>query len=154
MGHYAFLDENNIVTEVISGRDENESVAGITDWEAHYASVRGQVCKRTSYNTFGGVHNNGGTPFRKNYAGIGYQYNEERDAFIAPKPFSSWTLNEETCLWVAPTSMPTDGKIYRWVEEDLNWQEIILQYKTRVLKIEYGTICTYITTGSQGNVST
>jgi hypothetical protein len=83
VAHYAFLDENNIVTEVIVGKDEGED--GI-DWEAYYGAFRGQVCKRTSYNTRGGVHTLGGTPLRKNYAGIGYTYDSERDAFIPPKP--------------------------------------------------------------------
>lgn len=96
MAHYAFLDENNIVTEVIVGKDEGEN--GI-DWELWYAQFRDQVCKRTSYNTQGGVHLNGGTPFRKNYAGIGFTYDETRDAFIPPKPDGDWTLNENTCLW-------------------------------------------------------
>ena len=71
MGHYAFLDENNIVTEVITGKDENEVVEGISDWETYYGEFRGQVCKRTSYNTYHNEHKLGGTPFRKNYAGIG-----------------------------------------------------------------------------------
>jgi hypothetical protein len=124
MGHYAFLDENNVVTEVITGRDEDEVIDGITDWEAHYGAFRGQVCKRTSYNTLGGVHANGGTPFRKNYAGIGYTYDQARDAFISPKPFESWLLDEESCTWQAPTPQPTDGLMYRWVEDDLNWQVI------------------------------
>jgi hypothetical protein len=122
MGHYAFLDENNVVTEVITGRDEDEAVDGITDWEAHYGAFRGQVCKRTSYNTTAGVHANGGTPFRKNYAGIGHTYDSARDAFVPPKPFESWTLNEESCTWEAPTPYPTDGLMYMWVEDDLNWQ--------------------------------
>jgi len=86
MAHYAFLDENNIVTEVIVGRDEDEVVDGISDWEAHYGEIRGQVCKRTSYNTLNGVHLYGGTPFRWNYAGIGYLYDPIRDAFIPPQP--------------------------------------------------------------------
>lgn len=127
MGHYAFLDENNIVTEVITGRDENEVVDGIIDWEAHYSAFRGQVCKRTSYNTVAGTHANGGTPFRKNYAGIGYTYDEARDAFIAPKPFESWLLNEDSCTWEAPTPYPTDGLMYQWVEDDLNWQAITFE---------------------------
>jgi hypothetical protein len=114
MAHYAFLDENNIVTEVIPGRNEDEVVDGISDWEAHYGAFRGQVCKRTSYN------NN----YRKNYAGIGFYFDEARDAFIAPKPFESWLLNEETCIWEAPTPMPADGAFYRWVEDDLNWQVV------------------------------
>ena len=79
------------------------------------------VWKQTSYNTVGGVHNNGGTPFRKNHAGIGYTYDEDRDAFIPKKPFNSWILNEQTCLWEAPVAYPTDGKIYNWDELTKNW---------------------------------
>jgi hypothetical protein len=120
MAHYAFLDENNIVTEVIVGIDETDDNK---NWEEHYGNFRGQVCKRTSYNTIGGKHNNEGIPFRKNYAGIGYSYNEERDAFIPPKPFESWILNEETCLWESPIPYPTDGESYTWNEEDLEWTE-------------------------------
>lgn len=112
MAHYAFLNENNIVTEVIVGRNEDEVVDGISDWEAHYGEFRGQRCKRTSYN------NN----IRGVYAGIGYSYNEEEDIFVAPQPFPSWTRNGST--WEAPTPMPTDGTMYRWVEDDLNWQVI------------------------------
>lgn len=119
MAHYAFLDENYIVTEVIVGKDESNY-----DWEAHYGQFRGQLCKRTSYNTHGGVHNNGGTPYRKNYAGIGYSYDPQRDAFIPPKPFASWQLDESTCLWQAPTPMPTDGKMYSWDENTTSWIEI------------------------------
>jgi hypothetical protein len=121
MAHYAFLDANNIVTEVIVGKDENED--GIL-WELHYGAFRNQVCKRTSYNTRGGVHTSGGIPYRKNYAGIGYTYDESRDAFIPPKPFNSWVLNETTCLWDAPTPMPEDGKPYRWDEDTTSWIEI------------------------------
>lgn len=124
MAHYAFLDENNIVTEVIVGRDENEVVDGITDWEQYYGEVRGQVCKRTSYNTVGGVHRGGGTPFRKNYAGIGFKYDVVRDAFIPPQTFPSWVLNEDSCLWETPVEYPTDGKSYRWDEETVNWVEV------------------------------
>jgi hypothetical protein len=118
MAHYAFLNENNIVTEVITGKNENEE--GV-NWEQHYGNFRGQVCKRTSYNTMGGVHQLGGTPFRKNYAGIGYIYDETRDAFISPKPYNSWILNESTCNWEAPIAYPTDGQIYSWNEENQNW---------------------------------
>jgi hypothetical protein len=118
MAHYAFIDSNNIVTEVIVGRNENEVIDGITDWETHYGSFRGQVCKRTSYN------NN----YRKHFAGIGFTFypnlNMPDGAFIAPQPFSSWTINPDTCQWEAPTPMPTNGKFYQWVEADLNWQEI------------------------------
>ncbi len=124
MAHYAFLDENNIVTEVIVGKDEGED--GI-DWEKWYGDFRGQVCKRTSYNTMAGVHRNGGTPFRKNYAGIGFIFDATRDAFIPAKPFASWVLNEDTCLWQPPTPMPTDGTIespYRWDEATTSWVRV------------------------------
>jgi hypothetical protein len=121
MAHYAFLDTNNIVTEVIVGKDEGED--GI-NWEQHYGEFRGQTCKRTSYNTSGGVHTSGGTPYRKNYAGIGYSYDSIRDAFIPPKQFASWSLNETSCLWEAPTPYPIDGKFYSWNEEQLTWVEV------------------------------
>jgi hypothetical protein len=127
MAHYAFLDENNIVTEVIVGKNEGEE--GV-DWEAHYGAFRGQACKRTSYNTYGGVHANGGTPFRKNYAGLGYTYNSDIDAFVPPKPFASWLLNEETAQWEAPVAMPEDAgtreppKQYSWDENSVNWIEV------------------------------
>lgn len=112
MAHYAFLDLNNIVTEVIVGKNEDE---GGIDWEQWYAEFRGQTCKRTSYN--GNI--------RKNYAGIGYTYDVGRDAFIPPKPFASWTLNETTCLWDAPIPMPSDaGKFYRWDEPTTSWVEV------------------------------
>ena len=110
MAHYAFLDENNIVTEVITGRNEDEVVDGISDWEAHYGEFRGQTCKRTSYN--GNI--------RGVYAGIGYFYNAEEDIFVAPQPYPSWVRNGSS--WEAPTPFPTDGKEYQWVEADLNWQ--------------------------------
>ena len=80
--------------------------------------------KQTSYNTHGGVHSNGGTPFRKNHAGIGFTYDQDRDAFISPKPFNSWVLNEQTCLWNAPVARPNDGNMYKWNEEILNWELI------------------------------
>ena len=121
MAHYAFLDGNNIVTEVITGKNEGEE--GI-NWEQWYGEFRGQACKRTSYNTSGGVHSSGGTSFRKNYAGIGYSYDAERDAFIPPKPFASWLLNEESCLWEAPIPYPSDGEFYNWNEEIQNWEAV------------------------------
>lgn len=117
MAHYAFLDENNIVTEVIVGNPEG----GLIDWESHYGAFRGQACKRTSFNTHGGVHTLGGTPLRKNYAGIGYTYDSQRDAFIPPKPFASWVLNDDTCLWDAPVAMPDDNKMYQWDETSGSW---------------------------------
>ena len=116
MAHYAFINENYIVTEVIVGKDESNF-----DWERHYGDIRGQLCKRTSYNTIGGVHTTGGTPYRKNYAGIGYIYDPALDAFYPPKPYNSWTLNTTTCLWEAPVIYPNDGKMYIWNEDELQW---------------------------------
>jgi hypothetical protein len=124
MAHYAFLDENNKVTEVIVGKDENEEG---TDWEQYYSELKGQPCKRCSYNTVGGAHKNDGTPFRKNYPGYGFQYDESRDAFIPPKEFNSWILNEDKCLWEAPVERPNDGKKYIWNEEDINWEEPVIE---------------------------
>jgi hypothetical protein len=121
MAHYAFLNENNIVTEVIVGKNEGEE--GI-DWEQHYGAFRGQTCKRTSYNTHGNVHSGGGTPYRKNYAGIGYTYDAGRDAFIPFKPYASWLLNETTCLWDSPVPYPDDGNHYLWNEESQSWDLI------------------------------
>lgn len=121
MAHYAFLNMQNIVTEVIVGKDETD---GNTNWEIHYGNIREQVCKRTSYNTYGGVHSGDGTPYRKNYAGIGYTYDESRDAFIPPQPYDSWTLNETSCLWEAPVAYPTDNEMYVWNEETTNWESI------------------------------
>lgn len=120
MAHYAVLDSNNTVTQVIVGKTEVS-----TNWEAYYGSKFGQTCKRTSYNTRAGVHIEGGTAFRKNYAGIGYTYDETRDAFIPPKPYNSWVLNEDSCTWDAPVAMPTDpleeGQFYKWDEETTSW---------------------------------
>ena len=123
MAHYAFLDSNNIVTEVITGKDEGDTNI---DWEQHYGEFRGQPCKRTSYNTSGGVHNNGGTPYRKNYAGIGYIYDAGRDAFIPPKPYSSWTINETSCVWEPPIPYPQDDKRYKWDEPTTSWVETVV----------------------------
>jgi hypothetical protein len=112
MAHYAFLDLNNIVTEVIVGIDETELIEGLHP-EIWYGNFRNQTCKRTSYNG----------NYRKNYAGIGCTYDPERDAFIAPKPFSKWTLNEETCQWEPPTPYPTDDKHYLWNDNKGEWEE-------------------------------
>jgi hypothetical protein len=111
MAHYAFLDGNNLVTEVITGIDETELIEGI-DTETWYGNFRGQVCKRTSYNA----------NIRKNYAGIGFTYDLELDAFIPPKPYASWLLDEETCNWEAPTPMPQGN--YRWDEDSVSWLEV------------------------------
>ena len=110
MAHYAFLDENNIVTEVITGIDETELIEGL-DTETWYGNFRGQVCKRTSYN------NN----IRKKYAGIGYTYDAINDVFIAPQPYPSWTLDNDF-NWQPPTLMPTEGFWY-WDEDSLSWLE-------------------------------
>ena len=117
MAHYAFLDTNNIVTEVIAGKNEGED--GI-DWEQWYGDFRGQVCKRTSYNTVGNVHLTGGTPFRGNCAGIGYTYREDIDAFVPPQPYPSWTLDANV-VWQPPVAMPTDGAMYSWDEATTSW---------------------------------
>ena len=111
MAHYAFLDSNNIVTEVIPGIDETELIEG-KDTEIWYGEFRGQVCVRTSYN--GNI--------RKNYAGIGFSYDSERDAFISPKPYPSWLLVEETCQWEAPVPYPNDDLMYSWNEEIIDWE--------------------------------
>jgi hypothetical protein len=118
MAHYAQLDANNVVIQVIAGIDENTK-----DGELYYQMETGKKWKRTSYNTHGGVHTLDGTPFRKNYAGIGYTYDFERDAFIPPKPFNSWVLNENTCLWESPIEYPNDDKRYIWSDETNNWVE-------------------------------
>jgi len=111
MAHYAFLDSNNIVTEVITGRNEDEVVDGISDWETYYGNIRNQDCVRTSYN--GNI--------RFNYAGIGFTYDADRDAFISPKPYESWVLDEETCRWAAPVPYPEDDVMYQWDEETIDW---------------------------------
>ena len=112
MAHYAFLDANNVVTEVITGIDETELIEGLTP-EVWYGNFRGQQCVRTSYN--GNI--------RKQYAGIGYTYDAVNDVFICPQPYGSWTL-DENFDWQPPTPMPLSGKPYRWSEEDLEWVAI------------------------------
>ena len=113
MAHYAFLNNNNIVTEVIVGIDETELIEGL-DPETWYGNFKGQVCKRTSYN-----HN-----IRKQYAGIGFTYDPIADVFIAPQPYPSWVL-DNNYDWQAPITKPTDGKIYKWDELTTSWNEII-----------------------------
>lgn len=126
MAHYALIDENGIVTDVMTGIDEGEVVDGISDWEAFYGELHGQTCKRTSYNTYGNQHKEGGTPFRGNYAGIGMVYDEGRDVFLYPQPYPSWVLNEGTCLWEAPIPKPDDGLLYNWDEDTTSWVQIDL----------------------------
>lgn len=115
MSHFAKV-ENGVVTQVIV---IEQDVLNLGHWGDPASWVQ------TSYNTLGGVHQLGGTPLRKNYAGIGYTYDSVRDAFIPPKTFPSWVLNEDTCLWEAPTPMPTDGKIYTWDEATTAWVELV-----------------------------
>ena len=123
MGHYAFIDHNNLVTEVITGRDEDDLAEGVTSWEDYYGAVRGQRCLQTSYNTVAGQHAFDGTPFRGNYAGVGYTYDELLDAFIPPQPFPSWSLDEETFSWVSPVPYPSEPGYYSWDEEAGAWVE-------------------------------
>ncbi len=127
MAHYAFIDSNNIVMEVIVGKDEGED--GV-DWELKYSEIRGFPCKRTSYNTHEGIYYDPNTnqpspdqskAFRKNYAGIGYFFDETRNAFIPPKPYPSWLLEEFSCVWKAPVPYPDDGNVYIWDETTLSW---------------------------------
>ena len=113
MAHFAKINENNIVTQVI-----------VADQE-FINKIQGEWIQ-TSYNTYGGKHLLGGTPLRYNYAGIGYIYNREYDAFHAPQPYNSWILNKETFIWESPIPYPTDGKMYNWDESIINWKEIIL----------------------------
>ena len=113
MSHFARI-ENGIVAQVIVAEQDfimSGAVGNPSDWI------------QTSYNTHGGQHSLGGTPLRKNYAGLGYSYDAQRDAFIPPKPYASWQLDEETCTWSAPVAMPTDG-LYNWSEESQQWIKI------------------------------
>ena len=96
----------------------------VADQEVIDSGAFGSGWMQTSYNTYGGQHLMGGTPFRKNYAGIGYTYDASRDAFIPPKPYNSWTLNEDTCLWQPPVARPVDDNMYDWDEESLSWRMI------------------------------
>ena len=120
MAHYAFLDENNIVTQVIVGKNEDELRDGaVVDWEEWYGNFHSQTCKRTSYNTIGNTHTDSGTPFRGNYAGIGDTYDTTNDVFYPPQPYASWTISEETnWLWTPPIPYPgNDETFYQWNEE-------------------------------------
>ena len=131
MAHFAQLDSNNVVKQVIVVADADTADAQGNHMEsigiAFCQRLIGGNWKQTSYNTHGGVHSLGGTPFRKNYAGLGYTYDAQRDAFIPPKPYASWVLNETTCLWNAPVAMPSDAgqgeppKMYTWNENTTSW---------------------------------
>ena len=115
MAHFAKINKDNIVEQVI-----------VIDQEQIYSGSWGDpsLWLQTSYNTVGGIHKTGGTPFRKNYAGIGYTYDKNRDAFIPPQTFPSWSLNEETCLWESPIPRPEDGGFYSWNEERSEWVKV------------------------------
>jgi len=131
MASFAKIGLNSKVIEVLSAVNEvlhdsngiEQEVIGI-DFLTKLTSY--PLWKQTSYNTHGGVHSNGGTPVRKNHAGIGMTYDEDRDAFIAPKPFNSWILNEDTCCWEAPVAYPDDGKRYTWNESTTTWDILII----------------------------
>lgn len=115
MSHFAQIDENNVVVQVIVAEQDFIDSGAVGDPSKWI---------QTSYNTQGGVHNLGGTPLRKNYAGIGYTYDSVRDAFIPPKPFDSWILNEDTCLWDSPVPHPMDGGSYIWEEALQEWKQV------------------------------
>lgn len=121
MAHFAEIDEQGVVLRVLVVDNAHENDG--QNFLANTLGLGGTWIK-TSYNTQGGVHTSGGTPLRKNYAGIGYTYDEGRDAFIPPKPYASWTLNETSCTWEAPVAYPSDGKIYSWNEATTSWDEI------------------------------
>lgn len=127
MAHFAQLNSNNQVMGVIVVSDDvllnNGDIEEQLGIDFCNTLIPGFDWKQTSYNTYGGVHKFGGVPLRKNYAGAGYTYDSERNAFIPPKPFPSWVLVERTCLWEAPVPRPEDGKIYLWDEATLNWVE-------------------------------
>jgi len=113
MSHFAKIENGVVVNVIVAEQDFIDAIEGA--WI------------QTSYNTREGVHVNGGIPLRKNYASIGYIYDAQRDAFIPPKPFNSWLLNEDSCTWYPPATMPEDGKRYRWNEAMLAWDEIPLE---------------------------
>lgn len=143
MAHYALLDENNIVVNVIVGRDEDDLPESITSWEEYYGNVLGGKVLRTSYNTYANEHSEEGKQaFRKNFAGIGFSYDETLDGFIQPKVFDSWVLDEQICLWKAPVPVPGIDKpqyytpVYRaedetyfdWNEETQSWDVASVGY--------------------------
>jgi hypothetical protein len=115
MAHFAKVTDGK-VTQVIVAEPE---------FFATFVDTSPGEWIQTSYNTYGGLHATGGTPLRKNYAGIGYTYDRTRDAFIPPQPYPSWTLNDTTCLWESPVAYPTDGKRYTWTESAQQWTEVV-----------------------------
>lgn len=132
MAHYALLNKQKEVLQVIVGANEDDLINGLSP-EKSYSTIYNCIVKRTSYNTIGGIHYNRITnepsedqtkAFRKNYAGIGYTYDEQRDAFTPPKPYPSWILNEFSCLWESPVPYPNDDTMYTWNEESQTWDLI------------------------------
>ena len=128
MAHFAKINQNNIVVTVNVVHNNELLIDGVENEQKGIDFLNtlfntNDNWKQTSYNTFGGIHRLGGTPFRKNHAGVGFTYDEGRDAFIAPQSYPSWTLNEDTCCWEAPVAYPDDGKRYSWNEEITNWVE-------------------------------
>jgi hypothetical protein len=129
MASFAKIDSNGKVIQVVSVANQvlydsngvEQEEIGI-QFLKNLFNEPDAIWKQTSYNTMNGIHNLGGTPFRKNYAGIGYTYDSQRDAFIPEKPYNSWILNENTCNWDAPVAYPTDGNMYNWNEENQNWE--------------------------------
>ena len=130
MAHFAEIDSLQKVIRVLVVDNKDTQDADGNEVESIGAKYLhdgfGGTWVRTSYNTVGGVHRLDGTPFRKNYAGKGYTYDETKDAFIPPKPFNSWTLNEDTCIWEAPVAYPDDDKYYEWNEETTSWDEFVV----------------------------
>ena len=123
MAHFAKINESNIVTQVVvvNDSDGDNDTDGLNFLNNLFKTTH--TWKKTSYNTYGNTHRLGGTPYRKNFASVGFTYDSSRDAFIEPKPYNSWTLDETTCLWEPPVAYPTDGKSYEWDEDNRQWVE-------------------------------
>ena len=124
MAHFAKINESNIVTQVVvvNDSDGNNDTDGQNFLNNLFKTTH--TWKKTSYNTYGNTHRLGGTPYRKNFASVGFTYDSSRDAFIEPKPYNSWTLDETTCLWESPVAYPSDGKSYEWDEDNRQWVEV------------------------------
>lgn len=131
MAHYALLDENNIVVQVITGVEENELIEGKTP-EQWYGEFHNMRCLRTSYNTHANTHKGGGVPFRKNYAAKGFTYSPEFDAFIPPRPYESWMLDHNTYRWIPPIEKPEDGEYFVWKWDEFNKQWVKIELQTIV----------------------
>ena len=124
MATFAKIGSGNIVEQVVAVSNEVATTeqAGVEFLQNLYNDTA--TWKQTSYNTYGGVHSLDGTPFRKNFAGVGYTYDETKNAFIAPKPYASWVLNDDTCLWESPVAYPDDDKLYTWNEDTTSWDAV------------------------------